>query len=64
MLEHLDSILYDIIFFLYYPIMHNGTFEHSDLISCIVHDLSILGIIQNIQVMDSFQINDLFTTNS
>lgn len=58
MLEHLDSILYDIIFFLYYPIMHNGTFEHSNLISCIVHDLSILGVAQNIQVMDSLQVDE------
>ena len=31
-------------------------------IFCVVHDLGALGVARNIQVMDSLQINDLFTT--
>ena len=45
----------------YYPIcMHYHIFEYSSLITHIVYDLSALGVVGNIQVMGSLQIDGLF----
>ena len=32
-------------------------------VSCIIHDLGILGVTRNIQAMGSLEINDLFTSS-
>ena len=44
--------------------MHYTLWAFSHNISCIVHDLGVLRVIQKIQVMDSLQVHNLFTTNS
>lgn len=39
--------------------MHYDKFEHSILIPCTLHDLSVLEVSQKIQLIGSLQINEL-----
>lgn len=46
-------------FSLYLTYLYYDKFEHFILIPCILHDLSVLKAIQNIQVINSLQISEI-----